>query len=1074
MNAGRLHGSSCPTDETLAAFVDGRLDGAAKQGVEAHLDLCADCRETWMMATETPDEQTQAPGMAAAAPPRAPRRWRPVAAGLAAVAAVLLAVIVVPQWWRDASRSPFDELVSAVGDRRATQGRLSGGFAWGEVPAPARGGDGAADVPEVQIAAGRIAQALRDDRTPRALARQGSAFLIVGRVDDAVGALEEATGAPDAEAAWWSDLAVAYLERADRLGRAADVPRALEAASRALEANPDLPEAVFNRALALERLGLYPEAIEAWQRYLELDAESGWATEARAALARLEEQVAGARHPVDAQSLRERLFDVTIPAWAVASGDEAAARLREARHLAAEIERLAPADTLATDVVGALAPPVEGYIAYGRGKAAYVRNDFAAAADALGSAAAALRRGRNPLEFVARRYLAIIDYRRKGPRAALPDLQRLRDVIATRPYPGLQGLLDSTLGLFATHEGRHADAISFYDRGERLLVLAGESRNAAFVAGQRAFEFHLLGNDVRGWDVSLRALAGTDREGILLAAAETALNQQMPRVAEQFQRAAISRIRDLEGRRPSLIDASIRLARSLEARGETAQARATLAEARASLEFAPPAVAEALAAVLAPEEADLDLDPRRAIGTVTRALAYYDSRGSSQTLSDLLVVRAGLHRKVGNVEAARADLAAAHQSFDRVWSLLETPVSRATIGDTRRRMAEEAVELAVATNAPEAGFAGIERLLGRDVVFALAGGTPPFVDIDALRTWLPAGVVIATYFIGQERSVVWTVRRDAMSFTQLDADATQLERLASRVSAASLEDDAGGRLRALLIDPLDLRPDELLVVVPDGPLAVVPFAGLPRDGRYLVEDHPIIVSPSATAFRLLTERATARSQANAAPERVLAIGAPTINRTAYPDLAELPGALDEARAVAAIYGAGARLMTGDAATREAILDGFGRSRLVHFAGHALAVNAAPMQSRLVVADASGRDLTADDIAGFRTSDLGLVVLAACHGTGGFVTRSQGPLGIARAFLSSGVPSVVASHRAVSDRFSTELLLDFHRQYARTRDAARALQSAQVAAIRRGSAGARTSHWAWFATLGGMQRPAVGG
>src|SRR5262249_5976739 len=60
-----------------------------------------------------------------------------------------------------------------------------------------------------------------------------------------------------------------------------DVPKALESAERAIALKDPPTEAWFNRALALERLHLTDAAKKAWQDYLDRDATSGWADEAR-------------------------------------------------------------------------------------------------------------------------------------------------------------------------------------------------------------------------------------------------------------------------------------------------------------------------------------------------------------------------------------------------------------------------------------------------------------------------------------------------------------------------------------------------------------------------------------------------------------------------------------------------------------------------------------------------------------------------------------------------------------------------------------------------------------------------
>ena len=64
-----------------------------------------------------------------------------------------------------------------------------------------------------------------------------------------------------------SDLAAAYAERACRDHAPYDLVRALNNAELAVNQDPALPEALFNRALILERLHLKSQARGAWKRY---------------------------------------------------------------------------------------------------------------------------------------------------------------------------------------------------------------------------------------------------------------------------------------------------------------------------------------------------------------------------------------------------------------------------------------------------------------------------------------------------------------------------------------------------------------------------------------------------------------------------------------------------------------------------------------------------------------------------------------------------------------------------------------------------------------------------------------
>src|SRR6185503_10647581 len=110
-----------------------------------------------------------------------------------------------------------------------------------------------------------------------------------------IASLRRATVAQPRSAELLSDLGAALLAREEaserrRTGgalpatvedRDADIPAALEVIEHALELSPRLEEALFNRAVALEQLHLLRSAQTAWQRYLEVDPSTQWASEAR-------------------------------------------------------------------------------------------------------------------------------------------------------------------------------------------------------------------------------------------------------------------------------------------------------------------------------------------------------------------------------------------------------------------------------------------------------------------------------------------------------------------------------------------------------------------------------------------------------------------------------------------------------------------------------------------------------------------------------------------------------------------------------------------------------------------------
>jgi tetratricopeptide (TPR) repeat protein len=278
-----------PDAERLAEYADGLLADEARADVERHFADCEDCRAVVM---DTMAFLAAAPGKPEGVSrstviPFPSSRWVTRAAALVAVAAALLLAVRVtrPEWLLGprADRPELQELIAAVAGQptRPVEGRLTGGFKYAPPPSPTRGPGDRDMPPDVRIAAARLEQAASGDSpAPGALADLGVALLTLGDVNKAIDALERAVAQRPLDGRYQSDLAAAYLARAQRQGSPADWQKALEASERALKANPDLIEAWFNRAVAIEGAATSPgEVKQAWQEYLTRDSSSDWARE---------------------------------------------------------------------------------------------------------------------------------------------------------------------------------------------------------------------------------------------------------------------------------------------------------------------------------------------------------------------------------------------------------------------------------------------------------------------------------------------------------------------------------------------------------------------------------------------------------------------------------------------------------------------------------------------------------------------------------------------------------------------------------------------------------------------------
>jgi CHAT domain-containing protein len=259
-----------------------------------------------------------------------------------------------------------------------------------------------------------------------------------------------------------------------------------------------------------------------------------------------------------------------------------------------------------------------------------------------------------------------------------------------------------------------------------------------------------------------------------------------------------------------------------------------------------------------------------------------------------------------------------------------------------------------------------------------------------------------------------------------------------------------------------------LVIVPDDAIATVPFAALIDErGRFVLQDHVVEITPSATLFVHANERQRSLSRDGVGSALVLAD--PTVDSDLFPGLTRLPGAVKELE-VAGLYRRATRL-TGRDATRDALFMALGEHSVVHLATHALVDDALPSRSALAMApkrrgDGSGA-LYADEIPALTLPRTRTVVLAACGGTGGPLAGTAGRLSLARSFLAADVPEVVAALWPVGDQSSVSLLTALHEGLSTGHDAATALRSAQLQMLTSRDPVLRSpATWALFQALGG--------
>jgi CHAT domain-containing protein len=334
----------------------------------------------------------------------------------------------------------------------------------------------------------------------------------------------------------------------------------------------------------------------------------------------------------------------------------------------------------------------------------------------------------------------------------------------------------------------------------------------------------------------------------------------------------------------------------------------------------------------------------------------------------------------------------------------------------------------------------------------------------------------------------------------LDDEALDLESLVTRSRAAMgvryrrgfelaadqmTEADQLRKLHQLLIEPiadLDLLPsdpNQRVTFIPQGALFLVPFPALMDEtGTYLIEKHTILTSPSIQVLDLnQQQRRTQNFAATLRGQDFLLVGNPTMPEVWNPAtsemqmLSDLPGAELEAEEIAAFFNA--TVLLGDNATEAAVKSQISNARIIHLATHGLLEYGNPQDSgvrdvpgAIALAPDGSEDglLTSAEILAELDLNAELVVLSACDTGLGQIT-GDGVIGLSRALITAGAPSVIVSLWSVPDAPTAGLMTEFYRQMQQGQDKAQALRQAMLATMQNSP---DPKDWAAFTLIGAAE------
>lgn len=420
---------------------------------------------------------------------------------------------------------------------------------------------------------------------------------------------------------------------------------------------------------------------------------------------------------------------------------------------------------------------------------------------------------------------------------------------------------------------------------------------------------------------------------------------------------------------------------------------------------------------------------------------------------------------LGNGPAAAQALDNAMQGMDQVRARFRSEEVKMGLFSDMQGIFESAIDAAITDGNAARAFELSERSRSRALLDAMRGragsgeALHTVLDLPSVQRGLRGDERIVAFHSLPKRLAVWVVGPQDIRMHAVDVSRDELVDLVDTFRNSVVRGNRSAlpnadKLGAALIAPLALESGQRLTVVPHGALHYLPFQALRTSGRYLIEQHPIAVAPSASIAMQLAQRGAVIRR------DLTAFGNPRIE-----DKYDLPGSEKEVRQLADMFPRNA-LFLGEQATKTRFRDASARAPIMHVAAHAEADQIDPLYSRILLANEGGeqRFLEAHEIIDMPLQNTALVTLSACESGLGRIAQGDEVLGFTRSFLSAGSSSLIASLWPVSDDATEVLMTTLYGELTHGNDLQKSMQAAQLAVLKQPKL-AHPFFWAPFNLIG---------
>jgi len=394
--------------------------------------------------------------------------------------------------------------------------------------------------------------------------------------------------------------------------------------------------------------------------------------------------------------------------------------------------------------------------------------------------------------------------------------------------------------------------------------------------------------------------------------------------------------------------------------------------------------------------------------------------------------------------------------------------------------------------------------------------TEPLEISEIQSNVLDGGQALIEYVVGTDRLSVFVIRADSVMYHSIEitkdslrsklADLSPLFRQQKDTDVQSSQQVLNSQLANFMVppahalyeiliqpmEPLFSAADEL-IIVPDDVLFYLPFETLIVDttgienrysfdkATFLIEKYSISYSASDSLLDPRLQRPRSSTQG------ILAMGNPDFGEPedeplwassfAYSggivrgnNFVSLPNSETEVKAIDNVLsGVRNSIYIGNRATEDVFKKQAGHFKILHLATHFLSDDRQPLYSRLVLSQTRNQNedgyLQPYEIFNMNLN-ADLAVLSACNTGLGKLSRGEGIVGISRAFMYAGVPSLVVSLWSVDDKATSEIMKSFYKHLQAGLNKKQSLRQAKIDYLNTVSGNSNDPfYWAPFILIG---------